>query len=430
MKKRLDPGIKIIGGMLLGALVGQLLFDPNWSKSEASSHSYALWLQLFEFFGFTVFIGLLKMLVVPLVAVSVMLAISGLSDFNRLKSLAGKTLLYYFVTMALAVALGLTLVSLLAPGEGINSIGDSSYANGGILPSISDSPGTVIAAFKNLFKLIIPSNIFKAFADGAMLSIISFSMFFGTILLFMGNRASALIKPLEVTYDVLMKMVEMVIALGPYGVFCLMAWTIARMGFGALSGSLASYILTVVLGLLLHAFVILPFIYWMITGRNPYKLMFNMRKALLTALGTDSSTATLPVSIECATEEAGIKEEVSGMVLTLGSTINMDGTALYEAVAVVFMAQAYGISLDMTQLLVVGVTATLAAVGAAGIPSAGLVTMLIVLNAVNASLQGVAVIPEAAIGLIIGVDRILDMIRTSVNVWGDAVGAGLVDHIE
>jgi len=197
--------------------------------------------------------------------------------------------------------------------------------------------------------------------------------------------------------------------------------------------AIGTYMLCVIAGLLIHALVVLGLICRVFGGCSPFRYMHQMRQALLTALGTDSSSATLPVTIECATENAGVSKRAAGFVLPLGSTINMDGTALYEAVAVVFLAQAYGIDLPLSTLILVAITATLAAVGAAGIPSAGLVTMVIVVDTVNGTLVnmgGGQTIPIAAIGLIVGVDRFLDMIRTTVNVWGDAIGAKIIDRID
>jgi Na+/H+-dicarboxylate symporter len=228
----------------------------------------------------------------------------------------------------------------------------------------------------------------------------------------------------------MMKMIELVLWISPLGVFCLLAWTVARIGLGVFAESIGSYMLTVILGLSFHACVVLPFLLYFFARVNPFHFFLKMKTALLMAFSTSSSVATLPVSIDCATNEGGVSKRVAGLVLPLGATINMDGTALYEAVAVVFLAQASGIDLSFVQLAIIALTATLAAIGAAGIPSAGLVTMFIVVDAVNHSLAaagpGAQLIPVAAIGLIIGVDRLLDMFRTAVNVWGDAIGARLV----
>ena len=198
------------------------------------------------------------------------------------------------------------------------------------------------------------------------------------------------------------------------------------------TSAIGKYMIAVVSGLLIHGLLVLPLVLLVFCKTNPYSFMSKMRQALMTALATDSSSATLPVTMDCATGAGQVSKKVAGFVLPLGSTINMDGTALYEAVAVVFMAQAFGIELTMAQLAIVAVTATLAAVGAASIPSAGLVTMVIVVDAVNSNLalSGQPIIPLAAIGLIIGVDRLLDMLRTTVNVWGDAVGAKIIDSLD
>ncbi len=215
----------------------------------------------------------------------------------------------------------------------------------------------------------------------------------------------------------------------PLGVFALVVWSVGRIGLGALAGPVFWYVFTVLLGLLLHAVVVIPLVMWMLTRQNPFVFMHQMRSALMTAFGTDSSSATLPVTIEAAEKFGGCSSRASRFVLPLGATINMDGTALYEGVAVVFLFQCYGIPLGPTELAIVVVTATLAAIGAAGIPSAGLVTMAIVVGAVNGSLGGDKTLPLAAIGIILGIDRILDMCRTTVNVWGDAVGAKIMTRL-
>jgi Na+/H+-dicarboxylate symporter len=216
--------------------------------------------------------------------------------------------------------------------------------------------------------------------------------------------------------------------LAPVGVAALVAWTVARLGVAEVAGPMGWYMVVVLAGLLLHGFVVLPAVLWVLTRENPYRFAHGMRSALLMALGTASSSATLPVTVDAAVTKGGCSKRAAGFVLPLGATINMDGTALYEAVAVVFLFQAYGIELGMAELAIVVITATLAAVGAAGIPSAGLVTMVIVVQAVNSSL-GEAHLPLAAVGLILGVDRVLDMSRTMVNVWGDAVGAKIITRI-
>ena len=221
----------------------------------------------------------------------------------------------------------------------------------------------------------------------------------------------------------LMKMVHLVIMLAPLGVFCLLAWTVSRIGVGVFLGAMAKYMSTVLVGLGVHAFIVLPLLLWLFTRTNPLKFVSQMREALLTAFGTSSSSATLPVTIECATERGGCSDKAAGFVLPLGATINMDGTALYEAVAVLFIAQLYhGFNLELSQQIIVAFTALLASIGAAGIPHAGLVMMVIILQAVG--------LPVEMQGIIIAVDRVLDMCRTSVNVWSDSCGCAVIARLE
>jgi Na+/H+-dicarboxylate symporter len=233
-------------------------------------------------------------------------------------------------------------------------------------------------------------------------------------------------------FAAIMRLILWVIWITPLGVFFLVAWTVGKVGFVALVGPLSKYITLVVVGLLIHGLIVLPTVLFLCTRRNPYRYMWQMRRALMTAFGTDSSSATLPVTMESAEGEGGCSKRAANFVLPLGATVNMDGTALYEAVAVVFLFQLWGIDLSFGELVVVMITATLAAVGAAGIPSAGTVTMLIVIIAVNRALEGrpdAVLLPEAAIGVILGVDRVVDMCRTTVNVWGDAVGAKIISRL-
>ena len=296
----------------------------------------------------------------------------------------------------------------------------------------SSAAGGITGVFQNLVGLMIPENVFKALAEGKTLSLITFCCFFAVTLTMVGEKGKPVFSFFESCYHVLMKMVELVLVLAPIGVFCLLAWSIARIGLQVFTEAIGVYMLTVISGLAVHAFITLPLILFLMTRVNPFDYLWKLKPALFTAIGTDSSIATLPATIECVTENAGVSHKTAGLVLPLGANLNMDGTALYEAVAVVFIAQAFGVELGTGQILIVAITATLAAVGAAGIPSAGLVTMIIVLEAVNqslASVPGATLIPAAGIGLIIGVDRIVDMLRTAVNVWGDAVGALLVDRL-
>ena len=426
--------VLILLALVAGVIVGQLLFDPAFDPANPKSvHAYSTALAVFDFLGFTVFMGLLKMLIIPLITSSVIVGVTSVGDFSRLGSMGIRTLVYYFATMAIAVAIGLMIVSLVAPGV---PLADTMSA--ATLPDYQPDPavrgtaeGGLIGVAKNLVSQMIPTNIIAAMAKGQPLGVITFSIFFGVVVTLVGESARPIVSLFNAVFDVLMRMVHVIMWLAPVGVFALLALAVARIGLGVFGSSIGSYMMTVLLGLAIHGLIVLPLVLLVFGKTNPFRFLYQMRQALMTALATDSSSATLPVTLECATEFGGVSKRVAGFVLPLGSTINMDGTALYEAVAVVFMAQAFGIELTMTQLIIVALTATLAAVGAAGIPSAGLVTMILVVDAVNDSLgASAATIPIAGIGLIIGVDRILDMFRTTVNVWGDAVGAKVIDRME
>ena len=423
-------------GLVAGLLVGQFLFDPTWnSKAPLSEHNWSTTLGFFEFFGFTVFMALLKVLIIPLIAASVFVAVTSVGDFAKLGKLGAWALVFYFSTMFVAVVIGLAVVCAIEPGASLRE----TMQTGEVQPTVDTTAiaeraaGGLPGVFSNLVRLMLPTNIFNAMAEGQTLSVIVFFIFFGVVATLIGERAKPLVEVGIAANEVLMRMVTLVLYLAPLGVFCLLAWTVARIGLGVFGESIGIYMFCVISGLAIHATIVLPAILWLFTRQSPWKFFLAMREAVFMATGTASSSATLPVTLSCA-ENAGVRPRVAGLVFPLGATINMDGTALYEAVAVVFMAQAAGIELGGLQLCLIAITATLAAVGAAGIPSAGLVTMFIVLDAVNNSLQSVdpnaQLIPIAAIGLIFGVDRILDMLRTGVNVWGDSVGAKVLNELD
>ena len=267
-------------------------------------------------------------------------------------------------------------------------------------------------------------------AGNRTLGVIIFALVLGLALAAGGEHTLPAVRFFEAMFDALMRLVLWIIWLTPIGVFFLVAWTVGNIGFENIIGPISKYIVVVLVGLAIHGIIVLPVILAILTRKNPFRFMWQMSRALMTAFGTDSSSATLPITIECAVTEGGCSKRSANFVLPLGATVNMDGTALYEAVAVIFLFQLYGIDLSFGQLLIVAITATLAAIGAAGIPSAGLIMMVIVIHAVNTSLAGTGKeLPMEAIGVVIGVDRIVDMCRTTVNVWGDAVGAKIITRI-
>lgn len=426
--------IAIIIGLGLGALLGQGLFSYYDGGVPTS------WITALSILGNTVFMGLLKMVLVPLVLASVIVGVCSIGDPKHLGRVGSRTLIYYFATMLVAVLTGLFVVNLLSPGDpnndgsglgvAITQQGETAYQEtdeGARERIVATGQGGLAAAAQNLLKQLIPSNPLGAAADFQLLPVIAFSILLGLAIISTGEKARPAREFFEGLLAATMTLVDWILRLAPLGVFSLVAWTVARIGLDSLFGPLFWYVIAVLCGLLIHSLITLPLVLKLFSQTSPLRFAKDMRPALMTAFGTDSSSATLPVTMECA-EDAGCSRRASRFVLPLGATINMDGTALYEAVAVIFLFQAYGIDLELTQMVIIAVTATLAAVGAAGIPSAGLVTMVIVIEAVNSSLGGHTSLPIAAVGLILGIDRLLDMCRTTVNVWGDAVGARIISR--
>lgn len=356
-----------------------------------------------------IFIKLLKMLIVPLIAASIVMGVARVGDIRKLGGIGGKTFAFYILTTFASVAVGLIMVNIIAPGVGGTSLGS-------VAPDVVHTEVTVSSILLNM----VPENPIKAAAEGQILPLIVFCLLFGAVLTTMGSKAEPLVSWFESLNEAMMRLTDWIIRLTPYGVFALIASVIVSVGPGIFT-SVGKYMLTVILGLAIHGLVILPLILRYVGGASPLRYAGKVAPALGTAFSTASSSATLPLTIECVEQEAGISRRVSSFVLPLGATINMDGTALYESVAAVFIAQLYGIDLSFGQQVVVFLTATLAAIGAAGIPSAGLVTLAIVLGAVGLPLDG--------IGMILAVDRLLDMFRTMINVWGDTTGCVVVSKL-
>ncbi len=358
-----------------------------------------------------IFIQLLKMIIIPLILASMVAGVVSLGDVRRLGRIGLKTFIYYMATTLLAVGVGLVLVNLMKPGAGVDMGAEAAV----------DMAGRETPSMVSIIKDIVPENVFAAMAQDKVLSVIFFSLLLGVAISSTGEKA----KPLTVLFEgfntVMMKVTGWIMHLAPVGVFALMAYTIGTMGLSVVR-PLALYMVTVILGLSIHAVVTLPVLLSIFGRYSPLKFIRDMFSAVATAFSTASSAATLPITMECLRENTGVSNKVASFVLPLGATVNMDGTALYEAVAAIFIAQAYGISLGIWQQLVIMLTATLASIGAAAIPGAGLVTMVIVLRAVNLPLEG--------IGMILAVDRLLDMLRTAVNVWGDACGTAIVARLE
>ena len=374
--------------------------------------------------GGQIFLRLLTMMVVPLVMASVMSGIIRLGDVRKLGRPGALTVAYYLSTTVLAVIVGLIMVNLIQPGVGTvdqETLNQLAAEGEGVTAELEDATlGTIL---RNLLLTLFTDNLVASAAETNLLPLIVFSMIFAGMLTTMGERVTAINQMIIQVNDALLSFILLLMNVAPLGIFCLVT---ARFGEAQAEGNLldvvrqtGAYFFTVLAGLAVHAFVTLPLLLWAFTRRNPFRFMYQMSQALLTAFSTASSTATLPVTMECAVTKAGVSKRSTEFVLPLGATINMDGTALYEAAAAIFIAQAIGFELSLMQQLVVAITATLAAIGAAGIPEAGLVTLIIVLNAVG--------LPVEYVGLILSVDWLLDRFRTAVNAFGDSIGSAVVD---
>ncbi len=461
--KKLALHWKIIIGLVLGIVWALLSSSLGWSEFTIN------WIAPFG----TIFINLLKLIAVPLVLFSIINGVAGIGDPSSLGRMGGKTLFAYLVTTLLAVALGLVLVNVMSPGkmvdqesridnrisyelwaqaegvpikDGVHFLQDPKYADRvAAVTTLEQSKAPddeVTSRMETVQKNkeagplqplidLVPQNFFKALTDnGLMLQIIFFALFFGISLLFIPNDKSApVIKIVDSIMEVFLKMVDFVMQASPFFVFALLAGVISKMAGNDIGKvveifkGLSWYSLTVVIGLLLMIFVIYPFIMKLVVRSVPYRGFFKaMGLAQTTAFSTSSSAATLPVTMECVEDNLGVDKKITSFVLPIGATVNMDGTVLYQAIVVVFLAQLHMIDLTIGQQLTIVLTATLASIGSAAVPSAGLVMLIIVLGSVDLN--------PAWIAIIFPVDRILDMCRTVVNVTGDATVSSIIAKSE
>ncbi|RMD45624.1 MAG: dicarboxylate/amino acid:cation symporter [Aquificota bacterium] len=354
-----------------------------------------------------IFLSLLKMIVIPLIFVSIFVSISNLSSVDEFKDLGIKAFIYYLFTTALAVITGLIVVHVF-PFHVNMQVQNTE--------SLNIQKLTIEGFINNL----IPSNIFESFAEGKSIHVILFSILLALAVLFINqSKKEVVVKFFDGLNDALLIIAKWIIYLSPVGVFALIAYVVADKGLSVIF-SLWQYVLLVLIGIIWHFTINLGLIAYFIGKINPLKYFNQVKEALLIAFSTCSSSATLPVSIEVAEKKAKIPKKTAGFILPLGATVNMDGTALYEAVAAIFIAHLYGIDLSLFQQIIIVLTATFASIGAAAIPSAGLITMTLVFTAVGLPLEGIA--------LIVAVDRFLDMFRTTTNVWGDLIGAKVVSR--
>ena len=397
---------KILIGMFSGLLLGSFI---SFFGLEANQFIKIYLIDGFLYIGGQVFISLLKLMVVPLVFFSLTSGVSSLDQNLSLGRIAGKTLGLYLTTTAIAITIGLTIAVLFNPGNNLD-------LETSISLSIPESPN-----IKDILLGIIPSNPIKAMADGNMLQIIVFSILFGIAIRSLGDSVKIIKDAVNSITEIVLKLVMFIINIAPYGVFCLMSVLFAEKGLTVL-GDLSFYFFIVVSALLLHGFLTYSLLLILFVKINPLKFYNKIKSLMLFAFSTSSSNATIPVTLRTVIDNIGVNRKIASFTVPLGATINMDGTAIMQGVATVFIANAYSIDLLFVDYLMVILTATLASIGTAGVPGVGLIMLAMVLNQVGLPVEGIA--------LIIGVDRLLDMLRTVVNVTGDSTVSTIVANSE
>ena len=406
-KKKMGLSTKIFLALLSGAVFGVLIhyFVP------ASYFRDTLLINGILYVLGNGFIRLMQMLVVPLVFCSLVCGAMAIGDTKTLGKVGVKTLIFYLVTTAVAICLALGVASLISPGVGMNvTVEDTNVVT-----------ETASVNFAETLLNMIPKNIFTSLAEGEMLPVIVFALFVGIILAMLGNKVSTVSNFFSQFNDIMMEMTMIVMKVAPVGVFCLIAKTFAGIGFDAFVPML-KYMGSVILALALQCFGIYQVLLFLFTRLNPLKFIKKFFPVMAFAFSTSTSNATIPLSIDTLYKKIGVSKQISSFTIPLGATINMDGTSIMQGVAVVFIAQAYGIPLTPAAIATVIVTATIASIGTAGVPSVGLVTLSMVLSSVGLPTEGIA--------LIMGIDRILDMLRTAVNITGDAVCTTVVANQE
>jgi len=401
---------QILIAMVLGAGTGAI-FQGIYS-GEPSGPIFSV----FSSLG-VVFIRLLRMIIVPLIFTSIVSGVSNIGEGKKLGRIGLKTMTYYMVTSMLAILVGLTLCNLLTPGVGVDI-----PVNKGFDPGQLKTPGSIM----DILIRMIPVNPVHAAASGDMLGVIFFSIILGVGISKLKPEHGIYIKKFfNSFFELMMKVTEIIIKFAPIGVFGLMTAVVAKTGFDMIK-AVGKYMFTIAAGLSIHLLITLPLIFFLLTRMNPIKHFKAMASALATAFSTSSSSATLPLTMRNVEKNVGVSNRISSFVLPLGATVNMDGTALYECAGVIFISQVMGLELTLMQQFVVVITALLASIGAAGIPSAGLVVIFIVTQAIGFKDADVAII----IGTMLAVDRPLDMFRTMINVFSDSIGTVVIAKSE
>lgn len=398
---------KVLVGMALGIILGLFINLTGLNAAGSFINEYIV-NGLFNIVG-KMFVNMLKMLVVPLVFFSLICGVCGIGDIRLLGRVGGKSFALYMLTTAIAIATAIIIAATLGIGQGLDLSTEAAFT------------GREAPPLSQVLIDIIPSNPVSAMANGDMLPIIFFSIMVGVSMLMVGKKARSFVEGAEIANEVMMKMVTIIMALAPYAVFALIAKAVANLGLDLLA-SLAGYVLVLVGALMFHLFVTLMVVLKVFSGLNPMVFLSKIRNAQVFAFSTASSNATIPITMRTVTERFGVNNSVASFTVPFGATINMDGTAIMQGVATVFIANVYGVELGMGGYLTVILMSVLASIGTAGVPGVGLIMLSMVFAQVGLPIEG--------IGLVLGVDRLMDMIRTAVNVSGDAVVSTIVAKSE
>ncbi|MBN1969636.1 MAG: dicarboxylate/amino acid:cation symporter [Candidatus Delongbacteria bacterium] len=410
-KKKMGLTTQIFIGLIVGLIFG-IILNIIIGKS---SDGVVAFLNSYVIEGFLnvvgkLFINAIRMLVVPLVLVSLICGVAGIGDIKKLGRVGGKTLIFYLITTALAITLALIVASVINPGAGLALDTSASGVTAKEAPALSQ-----------VIINIVPSNPFKAMVDGEMLQVIFFAMLIGIAIAAVGKKVAGTLTLFEELNAIVMKMISLIMLTAPFGIFCLIAKVFATQGFAAFL-PLLKYMITVMLVLIIHLLLVYTSALKLIGRLSPIIFFKKFYSTMLVAFSTSSSNATIPVTMSTVEKKMGTSRSIASFSIPFGATINMDGTAIMQGVAVVFIAQVYGINLTISDFLLVIATATLASVGTAGVPGVGLITLSMVLTQVGLPVEGIA--------LIMGIDRLLDMSRTAVNISGDAIVALIVAKSE
>jgi proton glutamate symport protein len=413
---------QILIAIILAFVAGLWMFNVKEATGSQPGVFGIEFITMFDYVG-TLFLNALKMIIVPLITSSIIVGVAGIGSGGNLGSLGGKTLLFYAATTLAAILIGLFVINTIQPGLIDGEPAKEALALTASVDEVAAQVGDKgVGDVAEIFVRMIPTNIVKAAADGQMLGLIFFAILFGYFMTHLSHDfAEPLFKFWNGIFHVMMKMTEFIMKFAPIGVFGLVGAVIAEAGLRA-TGPLAMFAIAVLLALAIHAFGTLLLLLRFVGRVNPLKTLAGASQAMLTAFSTASSSATLPITMESVEENIGVSNKVSAFVLPLGATVNMNGTALYECAAALFLAQAYGLDLTFGVQFTVVAIALMTSIGVAGVPSASLVAIAIILAAIN--------IPLEAIGVLMVFDRILDMCRTSINVWGDCCCATIVARLE